>query len=230
MKYPNLAHGVKKIFTSEVLALIASVCTGIGLLMTLLMVQSGENIESGIVTDLNAAGFFAGLGGTMIFMLGAVVLLIIAFIFGVQGMNAASKDEEDTSYFKSALFAMIIAIALQVVSGFITNASPTVGKFLTTGGTVAQVLTTYFVLYGVSVMAAKVGDTALAEKAEKLVIALCAVYILSIVCSSVPNFASGTIGTAIAVVLALLGIILNIVAYVIYLKVLGQAKKTFNEQ
>ena len=97
MKFPNVARGVKKIFASEILALIGAICTGLVVLMSVFTWASGSAISDGEVTTAAATGVLAGGLGIIVFSVGAAVLMIIALIFNLIGLNAASKDDPDGS-------------------------------------------------------------------------------------------------------------------------------------
>ena len=70
MKFPNAANGVKKLFTAQVLSLIAAIATIIGLALLIITAASAEaNVEGGAI----AAGL-----GTIVLMGAASVLILIA--------------------------------------------------------------------------------------------------------------------------------------------------------
>jgi hypothetical protein len=230
MKFPNAADGVKKIFTSEILMLIGTVCAGIALLMGLLAVESDKNAMIEGVTDSNAVGALAGGAGFLVFSLGAAVLVIIALIINIIGLNKASKDEEDTNNFKVALFLLIASVVLTGVGSVFTNSQPNMAKWLNVGGEVASLISTYYILDGIASLAEKINNQELADKSRKLIIAVLCLHIFGLVAERIPDFMSaGSLGTGLAIGLAVVGLVLTIVSYVVYLVVLSQAKKAFAE-
>lgn len=100
MRFPNAAAGVKKIFTAEILALIGAIATVIGTISALIAVAAAANNSTG--------GTAVAGGASVIFLLGAGVLGIIAFIMNIIGINSAAKDEAS---FKTALICVIVGIA-----------------------------------------------------------------------------------------------------------------------
>ncbi|MEE3467121.1 MAG: hypothetical protein VZQ83_01650 [Eubacterium sp.] len=230
MKYPNAANGVKKIFTSEILALIATLSAGISLLMGLLVVESAENISGGVVTDVNATGVLAGGAGFVIFALGAAVLIIIALIINLVGLNKASKDEENSSNFKTALFLIVVSIALSIAGSALSTSNPGLYKWLSVGSELANLIATYFTLEGVAVISDQIGNAELAGKARKLIIAIMCLHLFGLIAERIPDLLSaGTLGKALAVGLAVVGLFLTIVSFVIYISILSKAKKAFAE-
>jgi len=230
MKYPNAANGVKKIFTAEILALIGGVCAGLTLLMSLLVVESAENISQGNITDLSTGSYLAGGAAAVIFALAAGVLIIIAFILNVIGVNKASKDEEGSGNFKIAFIIIFVGLAASVLGTALNTTAPSISKFCSTAGQVCNLISTYFILEGISEFAKKLGNETLADKALKMIYAILCCQLLGIVIESVPNFAgAGTFAAGIAIALVLVGVALSIIAYVLYLKILSEAKKMLAE-
>ena len=231
MKFPNVARGVKKIFASEILALIGAICIGLGSLMTVVTLSSGSAISEGDVTGATATGFLAGGLGMLVFTLGAAVLMIIALIFNLIGLNAASKDDPDGSgqQFKIAFIAIIISLITSVVAACLQTSMPTVASTLSIFSNLLNLFATYYTLYGIRDFAEKIGKTDLAETANKLVWAVCALYVFAIVVKAIPDFAKGSIGSTIGIILSIAYIIFSIVQYIVYLSVLAKAKKAFAE-
>ena len=231
MKFPNVARGVKKIFASEILALIGAICTGLFVLMSVLTWASGSAISDGEVTTAAATGVLAGGLGIIVFSVGAAVLMIIALIFNLIGLNAASKDDPDGSgqQFKIAFIAIIISLITSVVATCLQTSMPTVASTLSIFSNLLNLFATYYTLYGIRDFAEKIGKTDLAETANKLVWAVCALYVFAIVVKAIPDFAKGSIGSTIGIILSLAYIVLSIIQYIVYLSVLAKAKKAFAE-
>ena len=106
---------------------------------------------------------------------------------------------------------------------------PTVASTLSIFSNLLNLFATYYTLYGIRDFAEKIGKTDLAETANKLVWAVCALYVFAIVVKAIPDFAKGSIGSTIGIILSLAYIVLSIVQYIVYLSVLAKAKKAFAE-
>ena len=108
MRFPNASAGVKKLYTSEILSLIA-------LIFALITAIAGfftiGVIDAGVDGAVNA-----GLGVTGVFTILTAILSLIAFILSLVGLSRAGKDEPA---FKYALYATFIGIVVSVVVGFV---------------------------------------------------------------------------------------------------------------
>nr|WP_316626779.1 hypothetical protein [uncultured Ruminococcus sp.] len=89
MTFPNGADGVKKIFTAEILGLIASVCFFITAILTITTVAAAVGASGG--SDAAAVGAVASGAGVVVLSLGGLVLSIISFILSLVGINKASR-------------------------------------------------------------------------------------------------------------------------------------------
>ncbi len=226
MKFSNVATGVKKIYTAEILSLIAAVCGFVTLIMTILAATSAQGALDGDVTAGSAAGMLLGSVGLLIFGLGTLVLLIIAFIINIQGVSRASKDETDKFNFKTAFYMIIASIVVSVVSGFFSS-NEAVNDALTALSSVFELITTFFVLYGIADFAEKIADKDLAAKAKNVITGIAVAQVLAIITKTVSGLLTVTLGQVVSIILAVISLILSLVYYILYLKLLGQAKNAF---
>ena len=212
MRFPNAADGVSKIFTAEILALVAAACGLVG----------------AIIAAIGAAVESAAVLGSLPFMLAAGILLIIALIINIIGVNKASKDEEK---FKSAFLWLVLGIVASVIQGFFSE-NEIVSSIFQTLVTVFQLLSTIYVIQGSMALAQKLGNSdveAMGNKALKLIIATYLIIVVINIVAAIFNVIEGS--TALALIAAILGIVvfvLQIITYVIYLKMLSRAKKMLN--
>ena len=72
MSYENARNGIGKVFTSQILAIIAAVCTLIAGIMAALLI--------GAASAESAGGAVASGIGVTVFTIGSYVLILIAFI------------------------------------------------------------------------------------------------------------------------------------------------------
>ena len=130
MKFPNAAKGISKIFTSEILALIAAIATGVASILAAVMYASAK-------TNSTAGAAASGIG-TLVLVLGASVLLVIALILKIVGVVQTSKDEDS---FKMIIYLTIFTLIVAVVAAIfsrvtflnnIANAVSAIGGFVTT--------------------------------------------------------------------------------------------------
>jgi hypothetical protein len=209
MKFPNAYSGVKKLYTAEILALIGVVALLIAAFAALVMVGAAEAEEAGIgAASLGAAAVFGLIGG---------VLAIIAFILQIIGLNAGGKDEP---LFKTALSFAVAGIVVQALASFVP--SEIVQKFAETFVPVAQVLLISYVISAIRSLAEKLGNSELVEKAKGVVTVVFVTFAVQILAKVLGQFVlTGKIGGIVEIV----GYVLEIVQFIVYLSYLSKAKK-----
>ena len=214
MSYENARNGIGKVFTSQILAIVAAVCTLIAGIMAALMI--GAESVGGVA----ALGIVA-----TIFSIGSYVLLLIAFILELVGLNKAGKDSEQL---KKAFTITIVSLVVELVIAIVTNLTGEVAWINQIGDIVATILTllvTYNVLYGCAGLKPELSD-----KANKVWKMYMIVMILSIVLAVLGAILSvvgvSTASAVITMVLIIVEIICDIVSYFMYLGFLKTAKDT----
>lgn len=203
MRFPNAQAGVSKLYTSQILALIALACTV-------------------IASILIAVGSLVGLA---IFTIIGAVISVIAFIFMIIGLGQAQKDD---ALFKTAFWCVIGALVLQVIASIFATSSPVVSAVLGIIASIANLLVIFFVIKAIQRIAEQLGDSALVAKAKRLFMI---VLILNIV-GFVLSFVSGLIqanptALAVAGILGIVGGIVEIVSVILYIQLLKHAKESF---
>lgn len=215
MKYPNALAGVKKLYTAEILALIGAVFGLITALAAFAGIGSGS-IESISVTLLAITGAMA------IVML---VLLLISFIMSIVGLNTAKPDEEN---FKNALIYTFVCIAASVVQGCVKDGTllDEICKTLVSAG---SIVINWYVCTAIINLANNLNDSAMATKGAAVRKLLVIVWGAGLVLNLVGDFLGGKEGVTtfavIALVLAAAAAVTEVVAYFLYLKLLGNARK-----
>ena len=217
MSYENARNGIGKVFTSQILAIIAAVCTLIAGIMAALLIGS---VSAESVGGAAASGI-----GATVFSIGSYVLILIAFILELVGLNKAGKDSEQL---KKAFTITIVSIVVELVIAIVTNLTGEVAWINQIGDIVATILTllvTYNVLYGCAGLKPELSD-----KANKVWKMYMIVMILSIVLAVLGAILSivgvSTASAVIAIVLIIVDFIFDIVSYFMYLGFLKTAKDT----
>lgn len=208
--FPNAAKGVKRIFTSEILSLIA---VGVSIISGILGLAA-----IGAATVDSETGAFAALGGAGVVALISGILLIIAFIMQLVGLVNASKDEPA---FKISLYAVIAGIVLSFLSSIFSKNAVLTGIFNTLS-TVAQLIVTLFVIFGIINLANKMGNKDVADRGNSLIKVIACVYIIAAIVILVSALLGATV---VASILSIAGNVLMIVAYIVFVILLAQAKK-----
>ncbi len=217
MKFPNAAKGISKIFTSEILALIAAIATGVASILAAVMYASAK-------TNSTAGAAASGIG-TLVLVLGASVLLVIALILKIVGVVQTSRDEDS---FKMIIYLTIFTLIVAVVAAIfsrvtflnnIANAVSAIGSFVTT----------LLIILGIGNLGVQVGNDEVIDKCSsqfKLILGIGIVALLArFFCIFLPTVPAQGIVIALAVV----ALVLNIIQYILYLSLLSKAKKMLND-
>lgn len=217
MKFPNAAKGISKIFTSEILALIATIATGVATILAVVMYASTK-------TNSTAGAAASGIG-MLVLGLGASVLLVIALILQIVGVVQTSKDEDS---FKMIIYLTIFTLIVAVVAAIfsritflnnIANAVSSIGSFVTT----------LLIILGIGNLGVQVGNDEVIDKCSsqfKLILGIGIVALLArFFCIFLPTVPAQGIVIALAVV----ALVLSIIQYILYLSLLSKAKKMLND-
>ena len=217
MKFPNAAKGISKIFTSEILALIAAIATGVATILAVVMYASAK-------TNSTAGAAASGIG-MLVLGLGASVLLVIALILKIVGVVQTSKDEDS---FKMIIYLTIFTLIVAVIAAIfsrvtflnnIANAVSAIGSFVTT----------LLIILGIGNLGVQVGNDEVIDKCSsqfKLILGIGIVALLArFFCIFLPTVPAQGIVIALAVV----ALVLNVIQYILYLSLLSKAKKMLND-
>ena len=217
MKFPNAAKGISKIFTSEILALIAAIATGVASILAAVMYASAK-------TNSTAGAAASGIG-MLVLGLGASVLLVIALILQIVGVVQTSKDEDS---FKMIIYLTIFTLIVAVVAAIfsrvtflnnIANAVSAIGGFVTT----------LLIILGIGNLGVQVGNDEVIDKCSsqfKLILGIGIVALLArFFCIFLPTIPAQGIVIALAVV----ALVLSVIQYILYLSLLSKAKKMLND-
>ncbi len=212
MQFPNAYKGVKKLWLAAVLNVIATLLM---VAVAVLLFTNGLN-PNGLAAGVPIAEGVVATAGALTLIMGLVI--IVGAVLNLIGLVQGRKDED---HFKTALILVGLGLVLSVISSAITGSSPRAAKYIDTVSGLCTAFVNYFVMMAVASLAAKKADAAVqsaAEKAGKLVLA-------AIVCGEVLEAITYSMtNSTFTLILSLVGAAVHLVAYVYYLKVLGQAK------
>lgn len=209
--FSNAYEGVKKIYKAEILSLIAAILMLIGSIISATGIQAGEETASG-------NGLLIG-GGLVVIV--AAILMIVASILNIIGVNRAANDE---AAFKNALIALLAGIAANiVVSAFSGNATiSSIGK---TVSNVTEIMASYFICTGIINLADRLNDSAVSASGKKVRSIIMGIWTASAVLNILTTlFGTNETMQAIIGITAIVAVIISIVAYFLYIRLLGKAK------
>lgn len=222
MKFPNAYQGVKKVFSSEILDIIAAVCIFIAGIAAV-VAAAGTQAEDFGVAALAAGG---GLLVAVIFLMASVVLTIISEILKLVGLKKAGADETKfNSAFIMAIFVLIITVVSAILSTI--NGGRNIFDDLATG--IAGILNIAMMIYvsqGITSLAEQLGNEKIAGTGRTVVTLYSVILLIGILVRTASGFMILDPNLAFASgILMIISAILSAVAYVIYVIFLGRAKK-----
>ena len=210
--FKNAFDGIKKIYKGEILSMIATVLSVVGGILGISGLQAGEGTSSGD-SLLVIAGILVIVAG---------VIAVIAVVLNVSGVTRASKDE---AAFKSALIALGVGFAANLLITIFSK-NQTIGSIGKTVATVAEMMASYFICTGVINLADRIGNKAVSERGKKIRTLLMGIWLVSAVLNALTAIFQGNqTMEGIIVAVAVVGGIVSIVAYFLYIGLLGRAKK-----
>ena len=217
MKFPNAYKGVKKLFIAEIIALIGAIASLVVAIFAKLPGYADEKSPIFIVA------------GILAFVI--LIALIVAYVIQVVGLYQGGKDEH---YLKVGFFVVIFSLILGIVGSILTTwvkGAAQIGSIIDTICKVADAFVIIFVIFGVMSLAAELGNESMVKLGKSLCIMVIIMYVLSIVIRLIAAFVK-TEDNALAValgVLGIIGIVLELVIYVINFVYLGKAVKMLKE-
>ena len=217
MRFPNAAKGVKKLFTAEILQLIAEVVAIVAIAM-LIITLAAEKAQS-------QGGVIVAGTGTVILFGATAVLTLIAGIMSLVGVIQAAKDE---GAFKVALVAIIISLAAAVVAGVFSN-NGVIQSICQVIQNVMSLAVTLFVINGITNLAEKLNNTEVWSRGRSLLKVIVCILAFSLIASFISLIFGGAFVSTAAAILALISAILNVVCYILYLILLNKGKKMLAE-
>ena len=219
MRFPNAYEGVKKLFTSQILQIIAGallLIAAFSLVITGVAASGASN--GGQVTDAEAIGILGAAGISGVFGIGGLVVSIVAFVLMILGLNKGKIDEPN---FKNALICIIASLVISIISGFVPGVG---GKIISEIGNIASFIANIFIIFGVRHLAIEVNDSAVEKKSNTLLYIIIAVNVLAIIAGIIAAVTTSNTGSSISSILSSIASILNIVSIVLFLVLLAKAK------
>lgn len=223
MKFENAYQGVKKIFTSELLNLFASICNNLVPILEFMVLLSALGIT--IFASSASLAFALGSGiGYLVLNICGTVLAVIAFVLQLVGLSQAAKDDR---YFKVALIMVICGFCISVLTKIMT--------YFNVGGTIfpaimsiavrlATMLVTLFIVNGIRRLAKKMNQFGMVRFGTVLNVILIITSSIVIIAEAINRLMTNTLYITIVGYLVIIALFLFVIFYIIYLVYLGKAK------
>lgn len=214
--YENAKNGIGKIFTSQILAILAAICALVAAIFAV--------VAANAVSESLTGGAYSGSIGLAIFTLASVILLVIGYILEMVGLSKAGKDEE---LFKKAFTVAIIGLVVSIVLGVLS--SLTTFRWMIDISEICNffisLIIVHHVLFGVANICPSISDRAV--KVWKIYMAIIIVDIIANIVSIIMALLGLYVGSAILLLaFSIFDAIMQIVAYVMFLSFLATARKT----
>jgi len=213
MNFPNAGKGIGRIYLSEMLKICAAIAM-IGFFVVLAVNQVDlEHLETAADSVTAPALVLAG---------GSLVLMVIALILNLVGLIGCSKDD---SNFRIALWATLGGLAVSALRIVFQTRNLVVNDWLDVCMRILELFASYYILTGVISLAQQMNSGTLSALAGKARSYLCYAFIVTALVELLDAILRNpTVDRLLGIMAAVLGI----VAYVIMLRVLSEAKKALN--
>ena len=216
MRYPNAAKGIKKIWIAEILSILAAL-----LIAALVILVSANHVDTSIsgeeaVQVLEAAK----ISGPIVVLGVGMLLMLVSYFLNMAGIITASKDEAGL---KRALWTLLASMAFGIVAAILENSNVKVANWLKIPSTLFELVVMIYVLEGIANLAKNLGKKDIADMSTQ-----CRTWMMCalILASAAEAFvAMGTEGSTLNTTSGVAAALLQIVAYVLYLRVLNKARK-----
>ena len=212
MRFPNAFRGVKKIWLAEMLMLLAAI---VGIIMVIVMAANGTMVGEDIVINEGVK--------TPIAILGIItaVIALVAFILNLVGLINANNDD---SAFRIALLVTILGIVASAISAIWSN-NETLNKWMDTALIICSMFASYYVLTGIANLADQMPDPATKAVALKSRLLVEGSFCATAVFKLIINIFNIQSGSTIHTIMAVVAMLLELLAYILYLRALAKGRK-----
>ena len=216
MKYPNASTGIKRIYVAEILSVLAA-----ALAIVVIILTAANHIDTTLTGEEATRALQAANMDTpfVVLSLSMMLLMLVSFFMNLSGIIKASKDENG---FKNALWVLLAGMVFEIIASIIQNSSPQVAHWLQVPATLCNLVVMIFVLEGITVLADNLSRKDVSDMCRS-----CRTYLLyALILSAAAEVltALGITGSTGRSVTGIAGHLLEIVAYVFYLRVLNKAR------
>lgn len=218
MKYLNAEKGIKKVYISQIFAIIAA---ALSCCSELLLDAFNNNL-----TELSTRHFgvvFAGLA------LGVILIaLIVAFnVIGFLGYYQASKDEP---LLKKSMFCVAASGALTVIGTFLKLPSGMLHAIFSNAGSIVEMFVVIFAVSGLMALCGNCNRDDLSGAGDRMLKLFVVTYILSSINALIIRiFELSAQAKIISVIVGGIDLILIVLRYVMYLRYLRDVRIMLRE-
>ena len=208
MNAENAKLGIRKIYRAQILSIFVSIFSIAG---AIAMIGFGKVISSGGKSINNTDVV------SLIVLLASMVLGLITFILNLRGIMISSKDEPK---FKEALASVILGLVASILAAVFSNSNPSLSSISESASNIAELFTAYYIIRGCINLARQNNDEKIAKSGKRAIIMNIIALVLAAVLKGAPTIIPSAGKESVKAILSLVSLVLPIIAYVVYLRVL----------
>ena len=216
MKYSNAAKGISKIYIAEILSILGAVPA-----IIIAILAAANHVDTSLSGEAAAQTLKSANIGTAVVILGIVMIaaMLVSFILNLSGILDASKDEAG---FKRALWALFASMAFGIIASILKSSNPRVSNWLQVPSTLFELVVTIYVLEGIGTLADNLGKKQISDMSRDCRTWLISALVLSAAAEILVSL--GSTGSVLNTTSGIAAALLQIIAYVVYLRVLSKAR------
>lgn len=217
MKFPNAKKGISKIFTAEILNLIAVVAGVITIILVFALAGASDS--------KNDAGIAASGISLVLTSIVTGVSAVIAVILMIIGTIQSARDEVS---FKAIIYLTIFNVIVLVIASIFSQ-NTFLGSLSSVISNAVSFVCSLLVILGIGNLAAQCHDEKVILKCGSQFRIILWIGIVALLTRFFAIFIESMAAKALVIVLLALSLILSVVQYFMYLSLLSSAKKMLAE-
>lgn len=212
MKYPNALTGIKRIYLSEIIALIASV---IMVICSVILMVCYEEPELIVEAEISSIALLAVLG-----------IFVFSYILQIAGIVRATKDEPA---FRVSLIAIIAALVITVLQCIFYESNHIITFVLEIAGDVAEFFLVHYIIHGIMHLSDHLGRPDITKKGKNIFRVIYIAIGFEIVVRIFEMIFGKEVGEQLSMPFGIAANILKVVEYILFLSYIGKSNKLLKE-
>ena len=212
MKYPNAYSGMKKIYISEIIALIASI---IMVICSVFLMACYNDPDLIVETWIFSAAVLVVLG-----------VFVFSYILQIIGIVRATKDEPA---FRVSLIAIIAALVITVLECIFFEGNHVITFILEIASDVAQFFLVHYIIHGIMHISEHLGRDDISKKGKRIFTVIYIAIGFEIIVRIFEMIFGKELGEQLSMPFGIVANILKVVEYILFLSYIVKAKKLLKE-
>lgn len=207
--YGNAKRGITLIYMGQLLSIAAAIIMSISVGM--IAIKGGDTPT---VEDVSST--------SMILMVVGLLCALAAFLLKFFGVTKASSDEGN---FKKALTFLIIGLVASIIQGAVDGRIDWLSDLGAVAKGICDLAVTVLIIRGVATIAENIGNDPVRELGNRTLKMIVLIYLLVIAMGVIMLLLNGDGMAIVEGILAIGTMIISIIAYIMFLKLLSQGRK-----